>query len=76
MSKAHMIANEHKNLREQIMFHLSFCLMMKFSGRDEMAARREYRSKASQRRRRRRRKRSQSCDGVLHTHRGIIAGEM
>ena len=28
---------EHKNLREQIMFHLSFSLMMKFSGRDEMA---------------------------------------
>ena len=36
-SKKHMIANENKNLREQIMFHLSFCLMMKFSGRDEMA---------------------------------------
>tara|TARA_R100001230_G_C5525715_1_gene61394 strand:+ start:336 stop:554 length:219 start_codon:yes stop_codon:yes gene_type:complete len=29
--------NLHKNLREQIMFHLSFSLMMKFSGRDEMA---------------------------------------
>ena len=28
---------ENKNLREQIMFHLSFSLMMKFSGRDEMA---------------------------------------
>ena len=37
MSKAHIVANEHKNLREQIMFHLSFCLMMKFSGRDELA---------------------------------------
>ena len=37
MSKAHVLANEHKNLREQIMFHLSFCLMMKFSGRDESA---------------------------------------
>tara|TARA_R100001594_G_C3947722_1_gene242235 strand:+ start:380 stop:712 length:333 start_codon:yes stop_codon:yes gene_type:complete len=37
MSKAHVLANEHKNLREQIMFHLSFCLMMKFSGRDELA---------------------------------------
>ena len=35
MSKAHIVANEHKNLREQIMFHLSFSLMMKFSGRDE-----------------------------------------
>ena len=23
MSKAHVLANEHKNLREQIMFHLS-----------------------------------------------------
>ena len=28
---------KNKNLREQIMFHLSFCLMMKFSGRDELA---------------------------------------
>ena len=37
MSKAHLVANEHKNLREQIMFHLSFSFMMKFSGRDETA---------------------------------------
>ena len=28
---------KNKNLREQIMFHLSFSFMMKFSGRDETA---------------------------------------
>ena len=28
---------DRKNLREQIMFQLSFSLMMKVSGRDEMA---------------------------------------
>ena len=37
MNKKHIKTNEHKNLREQIMFHLSFSIMMKFSGRDKMA---------------------------------------